>query len=147
MSKLKMDEVIAHRQPMSLLSSIESCCDDSIIAIVNQDGSSFLANENGDVPAWVGIEYMAQAMGAYAGVRSKRLGKPIEKGFLLGTRKFKAYCEVFAKGQTLKVTATQELLDTSGVSLFRCTIHYENQLLAEGAIKGIQPSSDMKLFL
>ena len=42
--------------------------------------------EDGQVPAWVGIEYMAQAIAAWAGCRARAAGKPPQLGFLLGSR-------------------------------------------------------------
>ena len=51
-----------------------------------------------DVPGWVGVEYMAQAIAAYAGYTAQLRGETVKIGFLLGTRRYEASCPGFAVG-------------------------------------------------
>ena len=47
------------------------------------------------VPVWVGIELMAQAIAAHAGLGARREQKPPRAGMLLGTRRFEASAAYF----------------------------------------------------
>jgi predicted hotdog family 3-hydroxylacyl-ACP dehydratase len=53
------------------------------------------------VPALVGLEYMAQAVGAYVGLRARDLGQPILPGFLIGVPALDLSVTSFAVGDQL----------------------------------------------
>lgn len=48
------------------------------------------------MPAWFGIELMAQAIAAHVGLLSMRDGNPARPGVLLGSRKYEAHTPAFA---------------------------------------------------
>lgn len=73
------------------------------------------------VPAWVGIEYMAQTVALQAGILSKRAGQDIKIGLLLGSRKFTMETEYFPLGQELRIDVRQEFLDAQ-MAVFACSI-------------------------
>ena len=79
--------------------------------------------EDGSLPAWVGIELMAQSVAAYAGCRARSEGNPVELGFLLGTRKFECNVEHFPAGAELQIHALRSLEDDNGMGVFECHIH------------------------
>jgi hypothetical protein len=82
-----IEEVVPHRQDMCLLERITHWDQDTIEAeLVVPEAGLFV--EDGQVPAWVGIEYMAQAIAAWAGCRARAAGKPPQLGFLLGSRRY-----------------------------------------------------------
>lgn len=65
-----IEEVVPHRQDMCLLERITHWDQDAIEAeLVVPEAGLFV--ENHEVPAWVGIEYMAQAIAAWAGCRAR----------------------------------------------------------------------------
>ncbi len=71
-------------------------------------------------PAWLGIELMAQSVAAYAGCRARNEGRPVELGFLLGTRKFECNVEHFAQGTELTIHAKRSLDQASArLNVFR----------------------------
>ena len=76
--------------------------------------------EDGSLPAWVGIELMAQSVAAYAGCRARSEGSPVELGFLLGTRKFECNVEHFPAGAELQIHALRSLEDDNGMGVFEC---------------------------
>lgn len=100
---------------------------------------SLFFEEGHGVPGWVGIEYMAQAIGAYAGIVRTQAGLPIEIGLLLGTRRYACSRAMFAPGTRLTVRVEQLVRDGSGVAAFACTIHDGNEQLARAEIKAFQP--------
>lgn len=91
------------------------------------------------VPAWVGIEYMAQTIGVYAGITRLQRGLPIEIGLLLGTRRYEVSRDWFAPGTTLDVRAELLVRDGGGVAVFRCTLGDAEGLIASAEIKAFQP--------
>lgn len=91
------------------------------------------------VPGWVGIEYMAQTIGVYAGIVRRQAGLPIEIGLLLGTRRYECTPPYFAPGTQLIVRAGQLVRDASGVAAFACSIHSAGRELARAEIKAFQP--------
>lgn len=100
--------------------------------------SLFFEAEHG-VPGWVGVEYMAQTIGVYAGIVRKQGGLPIEIGLLLGTRRYHCTAAYFAPGAQLTVRAEQLVRDASGVAAFACSIHIAGHELARAEIKAFQP--------
>ena len=91
------------------------------------------------VPAWVGIEYMAQTIGVYAGITRVQRGLPIEIGLLLGTRRYEVDRDWFAPGASLDVRADLLVRDGGGVAVFRCTLGDASGLIASAEIKAFQP--------
>ena len=77
--------------------------------------------KDGSVPAWVGMEYMAQAIAALAGARRKSQGEPIKVGVLVRCRDFKTEQPQFANGQTLTVRAEETFRDDNA-GTYACSI-------------------------
>ena len=93
----------------------------------------------GAVPAHVGIEYMAQTLGALEGLWRVRAGKPVQVGLLLGARSYRSEVGRFEVGWTLRVRASQLLKAADGVSAFACEITHGGRRLAHAEIKAYQP--------
>jgi predicted hotdog family 3-hydroxylacyl-ACP dehydratase len=91
------------------------------------------------VPAWIGLEYMAQTAAAFAGIERRQRRETPQIGLLLGTRAYEAMRPMFPVGMTL--TSRAELLasDGGGVMVHSCTLHGDGELLARSAVKGYQP--------
>ena len=68
-----MDAWVPHRGAMNLLETVERCDDESIVARVRVPDHGLFVGVDG-VPAWVGIEYMAQAVAAWSGARARCRG-------------------------------------------------------------------------
>ncbi len=122
-SQLRLEDLIPHRAPRLLLDDVMTVDDLAATTVVNITSATRHFDSALDgVPAWIGIEYMAQTVSLWSGNRLLQNGQPIRIGFLLGTRRY--YCEqsVFTNGSTLMVTATPRFLDGSGLSAFDCTI-------------------------
>jgi predicted hotdog family 3-hydroxylacyl-ACP dehydratase len=83
---------------------------------------SGLFGDSQGVPAWAGIEYMAQAVAAYAGLQSKLAGEPIKLGFLLGTRRYTSNVAHFPLGTILVIQATNIIQDDK-LGVFDCKIY------------------------
>lgn len=86
---------------------------------VRRDG---MFDSGGEVPAYVGLEYMAQAMSALNGYRLLQRGKPVRLGFLAGTRLFRSTVPSFRCGDVLHVSARRQLQTEDGLGAFDCSV-------------------------
>jgi predicted hotdog family 3-hydroxylacyl-ACP dehydratase len=100
-----------------------------------------IAVRDGAVPAWVGIEYMAQAVSAWAGARALRGGGRPRIGFLLGTRRYDVHCAAFPGGRTLRVQVRCEFMGDNGLGLFDCSIHLDGAEVAAGRLSVFEPAN------
>ncbi len=134
-----IQDLLLHRPPMLLLKSVLRWDDRGLEALVDPRDSFLFMDANGRIPSWVGIEYMAQAIGAFAGIESLQAGNPVCLGFLLGTRRYCADVTHFDPSQELRVSVSELLRDESNLVLFKCELYAGEQLLANAEIKAIQP--------
>jgi predicted hotdog family 3-hydroxylacyl-ACP dehydratase len=110
-------------------------------------GPQTLFIESAGVPAFVGLEYMAQAVAAYGGYKSYLAGEPIAIGFLLGTPELRTYCQVFNCGQTLQIQVTH-VWGEHELMQFHCTIQdaFTRKLLQQAELNVFKPQ-DLQLYL
>lgn len=103
MSDLALDELIAHRPPMRLLDRVISVDDTQAVAelTVRKDNPLYVAGRG--LPAYVGLELMAQTIGLIDGMRCKSDGQPPKIGFLLGCRRYAADRSEFELGMRLNI--------------------------------------------
>ncbi len=112
-------ELLPHAGDMILLDAVESFDDDSVVTCL-QVRPGLLSQADGSLPAWVGVEIMAQSVAAFAGCQGRLAGFPVELGFLLGTRSYQCNVEAFPLGSELRIRAIRSLQDDSGMGVFEC---------------------------
>lgn len=116
-----VDELVRHRGDISLLDRILGYGDNWLEArAVVTRTNLFL--EHGEVPAWIGIEYMAQAVAAWAGTRARIEGRHVKVGFLLGSRRYESSVAGFPEGCTMRIRVEQEMTGDNGLGVFNCRI-------------------------
>jgi predicted hotdog family 3-hydroxylacyl-ACP dehydratase len=98
---------------------------------------SMFADTQG-VPAWIGLEYMAQTIAAYSGLQERLQGGRPKVGFLLGSRKYLCNAERFAIGQRLVVTVSPELQGSNGLNVFNAELHGDG-ISASAVVNVFQP--------
>lgn len=113
--------LVPHSGQMVLLDRVLSADADNLCAEVRIHAGSVLASEQG-VGAWVGIEYMAQAIAAHAGWLALQRGETVKVGFLLGARKYEAAVPSFAPDSVLHVHVHRALQADNGLGAFECRI-------------------------
>jgi len=133
-----MDAWVPHRGAMSLLDRVEHVGEHGVVAWVTVPADGLFATDGG-VPAWVGIEYMAQAVAAWSGARSRAGGGSPRIGFLLGSRRYEAREPVFAAGLELRVSAQCELVGDNGLGMFDCRIEHAGRELASARLSVYEP--------
>ncbi|MDR3213524.1 MAG: hypothetical protein LBT71_06360 [Azoarcus sp.] len=128
---LPIIDYLPHRDRMVLLDRmLEASAERVLCAVTLREDSPFC--RDGRVPAYVGIEYMAQAAGALMGWYARSQGGLPKIGFLTSVRKFSFMGGVdgFAVGMTLTVEA-RELLrdDDNGLGVMACAIYHPGSVL------------------
>ena len=137
-----MDTWVPHRGAMNLLDGVEHCADQSIVAHVRVPATGMFVADGG-VPAWVGIEYMAQAVAAWSGARSRAAGGSPRIGYLLGSRRYEAHVSKFETGAELRVHAQCELMGDNGLGMFDCRITQGERVLAAGRLSVFEPPVEL----
>ena len=86
-----IEELLPHRGNMLLLEQMLVADDDSAICCAAPTTAApGMRKADGSMPAWIGIELMAQTIAAHAAFVARLSGKPPRPGVLLGTRAYKA---------------------------------------------------------
>lgn len=144
-STMPIDAYIPHRGAMQLLGRLVAHDADSVVAEarVPFDG---LFLEAAGMPAWVGIEYMAQAIAAWAGVQARARGEAPKLGFLLGTRRYACTRAHFERGRVLRIEARREVMGDNGLGVFACRIRDGEEELAAALVSVFEPA-DAGIFL
>ncbi len=112
--------LVPHAGDMILLDAVDTFDDESIDARLQVKPAGLFNLPDGSLPAWVGVEIMAQTVAAFAGCQARQAGLPVELGFLLGTRSFQCNVGHFPAGSLLRVRATRSLQDDNGMGVFEC---------------------------
>ncbi|MBB3062851.1 hotdog family protein [Microbulbifer rhizosphaerae] len=130
-----VSELVPHSGDMVLLDTVVSAGEETLVAKlrVREDG---LFDRQGRVPAYVGIEYMAQAVAAFAGYHAKCAGEAVKLGFLLGSRQFHSNVDSYQCGDELTVSVERLLQADNGMATFECRVCGE----------GIEQSARLNVF-
>lgn len=136
-----LETLLPHRAPILLLDDVVDYDDHFATALVHISASSpFFDNRLGGVASWVGMEYMAQTIGIWAGHQQLSQGKQVQAGFLLGCRRYECSSAVFPVGCTLRIDARPVYRDDSGLGAFDCLIE-SGTLRATAQIKAFRPEN------
>ena len=136
-----MDAWVPHRGAMSLLDAVAHVDDLAVEARVRVPARGPFNTDVG-VPAWVGIEYMAQAVAAWSAARARGGGGSPKIGYLLGSRRYEAAVPVFEVGAELRVLAHCELTAENGLGMFACRIEHGGRVVASGRLSVFEPPQD-----
>lgn len=148
-SQPPVEDVIAHRGSMLLLDRIVHADAESCVAEYQPRADAWYADAAGHMPAWIGIELMAQTIAAQVGVAKRGLGVPPKQGMLLGTRSYKTNCPIFTADQGLRIEARLSFRDEGGLAAYVCQISpaaAPTQVLASAILKVFEPD-DFQEFL
>jgi predicted hotdog family 3-hydroxylacyl-ACP dehydratase len=115
-------ELLPHAGDMILIDEVVAFDEEQIHTRLTVTPGGLFNLANGDMPAWVGVEIMAQSVAAYAGCQARTKGEAVELGFLLGSRKFECNVEQFPAGSLLQIHALRSLQDDNGMGVFECRL-------------------------
>ena len=132
-----LDTIFLHSKPMRLIDAVIKLDPDYIHCHIEISADNIFYDKtiNG-IYAWVGMEYMAQAVAAYAGSHKEQVEPSL--GLLLSVRTFKTSQPYFKVGQELLVIANKEYIyDMVGV--FNCEIIVDDVLVSSAKLSTIEP--------
>ena len=140
---LPMAELVPHSGRMRLLDAAIEGDDESLLARVEIRADSLFFDGAG-VGAWVGIEYMAQAVAAWAGWRMRLAGGEPKVGFLLGSRRYESERSAFQLGECLLVEARRQFQADNGLGYFDCLITIDGAQVASAALTVFEPEDAIR---
>jgi predicted hotdog family 3-hydroxylacyl-ACP dehydratase len=139
-SDISIDTILPHGPEATLIDKlVETSAEQSVATVHISESTPFLAD--GFVPAYIGIEYMAQTIAARAGFEARLKSLPPPIGFLLGTRSYQCLANAFALGCRLVVRVKPLLVD-GGFGSFECVIDIEEPV-ATAVLTTYQPGPGM----
>jgi predicted hotdog family 3-hydroxylacyl-ACP dehydratase len=141
-----IEELLPHRGAMLLLDSVLSGDESSIVARATVPEAAWYLDDQGGMPAWIGIEVMAQAIAAHASLQGRVKGRPPKRGVLLGCRAYRARMSRVAAGSLLQVSAKMTFVDESGLRAYDCAIESRSAELASATLKVFEPE-DFEAFM
>ena len=143
-TEYEVDDLVPHSGQMSLLTAITDYGEDWLSARVDITADSMFADGRG-VPSYVGLEYLAQAIGAFAGLQERLRGESPKLGFLLGTRKYSCSTDYFLPGDQLELKVVRNMQAENGLSAFECSLQGKDYR-ATASLNVFQPD-DAEQFL
>lgn len=143
--RYSFESVVPHTGTMVLLDQIEHWDDAELQASVTIRADAPFVDANG-MPAWVGIELMAQTIAAFGGCCARRASQPVKIGFLVGSRRYTASQAYFPIGAQLQVNVKEIISGEQGLSVFECTLQGPGDISASANINVFQPE-DPEQFL
>ena len=120
MTDWPLAELLPHAGDMILIDQVLAFDEEQIETRLTVQNGGLFNREDGSLPAWVGVELMAQSVAAFAGCHARAQGNEVVLGFLLGTRKFECNVEHFPLGAELRIHAQRSLEDDNGMGVFEC---------------------------
>jgi len=114
--------LLPHGPGMIMLESVRSQGSDFVECEAVVGAGKEPVDDEGNVPAWVGLEYMAQTAAVLAGLKARRSGKGVERGLLLGSRFIQYEAFAFAAGERIVIRADLDF-DGDRVKVFDCRIN------------------------
>lgn len=138
---------VPQTQGMCLLDRIVAVDGGSLLAEVTPAPEAMFANA-GSIPGWVGLEWLAQAVAAWAGWQAAARGEAPAVGFLIGSRRFETAVEGFATNETFHIAVRLDFHADNGLGQFAGEVrHNHGTRLAQGTLTIYQPGNDPAMAL
>jgi predicted hotdog family 3-hydroxylacyl-ACP dehydratase len=116
-----LSELLPQAGPMRLLDRVEAHDGAVTRCRVLPAASGLFQRADGSVPAWVGIEYMAQCAAAHGGLLGHARGEAPRPALFVGSRRLVFRCECFTPDQAIVATA-RLAAGRSDTLAFDCTV-------------------------
>jgi predicted hotdog family 3-hydroxylacyl-ACP dehydratase len=147
MSFPDIHELLLHRDTMLLIDRVLAFTSLSANCEFTPQATAWYAGADGAMPAWFGIELMAQGIATHIALQSREAGRPPKPGALLGTRDYRANSPRFPASHPLLVEVTQTYLGDDGLAAYDCWVrNNSNETLASATLTVFEPT-DFKDFI
>ena len=141
-TKYPVEELLPHAGNMVLIDRILEYGDGMAVSAVKvADNSLFYDETIQGIHAAIGIEWMAQTIAAVAGIFALQNNKPVQIGFLLGTRRYEPAKSVFALGEEYIVRVNQLYREDNGLGAFEGSIQLDDKIIAESKLNVFAPDN------
>ncbi len=132
--------LLPHEAPMILLDEVVAVDGDRMTcAVTPRLGVPFV--EPTGVHPVVAIEYMAQCIGAWVGLRAQERGEPVRLGFLLGCREMQLHRPWLPLGTRLTVQSLRAWGDDD-LGSFECQVDDEQGCVATALLSVARAHAD-----
>jgi predicted hotdog family 3-hydroxylacyl-ACP dehydratase len=145
-STTSIETILPHRGTMLLLDSVSAFNDETLTAHATVRSDAWYADATGAMPAWIGVELMAQAIAAHVALLAMRDGGKARPGVLLGSRSYQAQKTSFPRDARLSIEVKELLRSEGGHGAYECSIVHDAECCAQAIVKVFQPT-DFKLFI
>lgn len=115
-------DLIPHAGPMVFLDELIATDEKRSVCSVRIDDLPLFRDANGALPAWAGVEPMAQCIAAHGGLEALRNGEAPKVGFLLGCRRLEIQADRLSPGIAYAAAASQVWGRDQGLVSFDCEI-------------------------
>jgi predicted hotdog family 3-hydroxylacyl-ACP dehydratase len=144
-SGMAASEFVMHREPMLLLDRLVETSGETTICEWRVNADDHFVDAGKGVPAYVGVEFMAQCVAVHAGARARIVGLGPPLGFLLGARHFKAFVSHFETGELYRATCQELMRDDNGMGSYDCTVMHGDTKVAEARLAVLEKERGQKL--
>ena len=136
--------LVPHAGGMCLLDRVIDGDEEHLRAEVSIRSDNLFCDGDG-VGAWLGMEFMAQAVAAWSGWRAMLNGIPPRIGFLLGTRLYNCSRDRFLCGELLLVEVRRRFQSDDGLGQFDCQILIGDERVASATLTVFEPADASKV--
>ena len=141
-TKIDVEQLLPHSGDMVLIDKLIEYGSDYGVSTVRVASTSKFFEENiNGIHAAIGLEWMAQTIAAIAGVKALQNNRPVQVGFLLGTRMYEPAKNVFAIDEEYVIHVKQLFREENGLGAFQCSIHEGDNLIAESKLNVFAPDN------
>ncbi|MDP2876375.1 MAG: hypothetical protein Q8O00_09340 [Holophaga sp.] len=132
-----IQEFVPQHPPMLLLDAVVEVSETLCRTSLRVNPAAWYANADGTMPAWLGLELMAQTAAAHSGWKNRDAASP-KCGYLLGTRRYQSTLAHFPADSTLVIQAELDYAGVFGQSAFLCQISLNETTVAEATLKVLE---------
>jgi predicted hotdog family 3-hydroxylacyl-ACP dehydratase len=131
--------LVPHEDEALLLERIDSVDADGLVASLVVGGTKPRGRQD-SLPGWMGPEIMAQAVSAFATLRSGPPYRP-KPGLLLGIRTYRSEIDAFHRGACIAVSVRESTRLDAGRAVFDSTLSLDGRQVASGMLTVFQPEN------
>ena len=132
--------LLPHTRTMCWLDTLIEASDEHLVAEATPGLGHPFATPQG-IAIWHGLEFMAQAVAAWAGWRARARGEAPKIGFLLGTRRYAFERPHIPLDRALRIHIHREFFADNGLGMFRCELKLDDETIAHAALSVFEPPS------
>lgn len=114
-------ELLPHSGAAVLLRRILEAGENGIECLAVSGSGLEPLNSDGSVSTTAGVEYMAQAAAAYAGIQARASGAKPKVGYVVAARRVVCECASFGQGQELRISAKKDTV-LGSLCVFDCEV-------------------------